>query len=95
MNLGKAIKTLRKKQELSQEELAASANITQAALSRIENGKRPSVVTLQKLSEVLEVPESLFYVMGIEKGDVPAKKRKLYEQLFPIIESLIMQLGSK
>lgn len=94
MNLGKAIKTLRKNRELSQADLARLSNITQAALSQIENGKRPGTTTLKKISKALDVPESLIYVVGIEKDDVPAKKRKLYDDLFPVIESLILKLGS-
>jgi hypothetical protein len=30
-----------------------------------------------------------------EKDDVPKEKRSLYDQLFPIIQSLIIQIGSK
>lgn len=94
MNLGKAIRTLRKERNLSQADLAQLSNITQAALSQIENGKRPGTVTLKKLSKALEIPESLIYVIGLEKDDVPVKKRKLYEDLFPVIEGLVLKLGS-
>lgn len=94
MNLGKAIKTLRKQKGLSQEELATSSKITQAALSQIENGKRPGSGTLKKISVALKIPESLIYVAGLEKGDVAEEKQILYEQLFPVIESLVTQLAS-
>jgi len=51
MNLGQAVKEIRKHQGLSQEELAKEANITQTALSQIENGRRPSVETLSRISK--------------------------------------------
>jgi len=95
MNLGKAIKELRKKQELSQDELALASKITQAALSQIENGKRPGSTTLKKISQALNVPVSLIYALGMEKDDVPKEKKVLYDQLFPVIQSLITQIGSK
>ena len=95
MNLGKAIRELRKQQSMSQEQLAQKANITQAALSQIENGKRPGITTLKKLSAALKVPESLIYVMGMEKDDVPPEKALLYEKLFPVIQSLVSQIGSR
>lgn len=95
MNLGKAIKELRKKQELSQKELALASKITQAALSQIENGKRPGSSTLKKISHSLNVPVSLIYALGMEKDDVPKEKKVLYDQLFPVIQSLITQIGSK
>ena len=95
MNVGKAIKELRKQQGLSQSELAEAADITQAAMSGIENGKRPNPLTLEKLSKALKVPESLIYVMGMEKDDVPKEKKVLYDSLFPVIQSLVMQISSK
>ncbi len=92
MNLGKAIKSIRKNQGLSQVDLAKSSNVTQAALSQIENGKRPGTSTLKKISAALNVPESFIYIVGIEKDDVLPQKQQLYEQLFPVIESLVLQL---
>jgi len=95
MNLGRAIKELRKKQGLSQEELALASSITQAALSQIENGKRPGSGTLVKVSKALKVPVSLIYALGMDKEDVPKEKRVIYDQLFPIVQNLIIQIGSK
>ena len=95
MNLGKAIRELRKHAGLSQEELAKKADITQGALSQMERGKRPGSQTMRKLSVALDVPESLIYVMGLEKGDVAAEKALLYERLFPVIEELVMQIAGK
>ncbi len=79
---------------MSQVDLANTAGITQAALSGIENGNRPATETMKKISEALGVPESLIYVMGMEKGDVPENKRVLYDQLFPVIVSLVMKVAS-
>lgn len=95
MNVGKAIRELRKEKGLSQEELAAASGITQAALSQIENGKRPGSGTLNKLSKALQVPVSLIYVLGMEKDDVPKEKKLIYDQLFPVVQSLILQIGGK
>lgn len=95
MNLGKAIKDLRKGQGLSQEELAAHAGLTQAALSRIENGNRPSEETLKKICKALNIPESMVYVAALEKEDVPEDKKFLYDQLFPVIKNMVMQLAGK
>jgi transcriptional regulator with XRE-family HTH domain len=93
MNIGKAIKELRKSKDLSQEELANKAGMAQASLSKIENGKRPGIITLNKISEALQVPESLIYAMGLERDDVPENKRELYEQLFPIIKNMIEKIA--
>lgn len=95
MNLGQAIKEIRKQQGLTQTELSKKAKITQTALSQIENGKRPGDKTLKKLSEALKTPEALLYIMAMEKKDVPASKRLLYEQLFPAIKGLILQIAGE
>ncbi|HVX26160.1 MAG TPA: helix-turn-helix transcriptional regulator [Parafilimonas sp.] len=93
MNLGKAIKEIRKQKGLTQSELAKAANLTQAALSQIENGKRPGIQTLKKISKALKIPESLIYANSIEKTDVPKNKQLLYDQLFPVIQNLILQIS--
>ncbi len=94
MNLGTAIKELRKSKGLSQVELAEKANLSQTALSQIEKGKRPGIQTLKNISTALEVPESLIYVMSIEKEDVPPQKQTLYEKLFPVIKGLVVQIAT-
>lgn len=92
MNLGQAIKEVRKNQGWSQMKLAKAAKISQTALSQIENGKRPGEKTLQRISKALKTPEALFYIMAIDEKDVPASKKLLYTQLHPIIKSLILQV---
>jgi transcriptional regulator with XRE-family HTH domain len=93
MNIGKSIKELRKKKNLSQKDLAKNANITQAALSKIENGKRPGIETLKKISSVLGVSEPLIHIMSIEEIDIPEKNRQLYGELFPVIKDLIIKIS--
>ena len=46
---------LRKKKNISQEELAASLGITQGAISAYETGRwEPSITTIKKMAQVLE-----------------------------------------
>lgn len=94
MNIGNAIKILRKEKGLSQGELADLADISQAALSQIENGTRPGIETIKRLAEALKVPESLLYAMSIDREEVPEENRILYDQLFPVIQKMITQLAT-
>jgi transcriptional regulator with XRE-family HTH domain len=55
--LAKNIKKLRKKHNLSQEQLAQKAKITYSTLIKIESGlnKNPTLETLTKLSKIFKV----------------------------------------
>lgn len=60
--LGSRIKSIRKSKGLTQEQLAELVGIEPPSLSYIETGKfSPSIETLQKLSEVLQVGVWEFY----------------------------------
>lgn len=54
------IRAIRKQKNLSQQQLAEKASITQAYLSLLENGKKtnPSLEVLQQIAEALEVEVS-------------------------------------
>jgi XRE family transcriptional regulator, regulator of sulfur utilization len=93
MKEGTAIKMIRKRQALSQVELAQRCNISQTSLSQIENNlKRPRGKTLKKLCEVMEVPESMVYILGLEETDVPQSKLHLYNMLYPTIINMACQI---
>lgn len=94
MNIGFAIKELRKNNRINQFDLAKKANISQTALSQIENGKRPGIKTLTQLSEALKVPEPMLYLMAIEEKDIPKSKQMLYKKIYPVIKALIIELAS-
>jgi transcriptional regulator with XRE-family HTH domain len=55
-NLGKNLRTARKKLKLSQAEVSARSGVEQGEVSRIERGQRdPQVSTLEKLAKAVEV----------------------------------------
>lgn len=64
--LGQKIKKLRKSRSLTQEKLAEIINIEVPSLSNIETGKfAPSVDTLQKICEALNVEPWEFYYFNV------------------------------
>lgn len=96
MDIGKAVKELRRVKNFSQVELAEKASISQTALSQIETGrKRPGKATLETICSALGVPVSMMYTYAFEREDVPKEKRVLYDQLFPVIQLLVTQLVVK
>src|ERR1700744_5184921 len=95
MNIGSAIKSIRKKLDITQYELAEKCALSQTSLSQIETGlKRPSQKTLTKVCTVLDIPESIIYIVAMQEADVPPSKKGVYELVYPSIKSLALQMVS-
>lgn len=93
MNIGQAIKTLRKNELMNQEEFASSVGITQSYLSLIEKGhKKPSLEVLQQMADILNTPLPVLFWFGIEREDVDEKKQYAYDTLKPSIDNLINEV---
>ncbi len=69
-----SIKDLRKKKNMTQDELAEKLNVTRQAVSNWENGKsQPDIETLTKLAEIFDV--------SMERIIYGEKKRSVLEEL--------------
>ena len=78
MNTGHAIKTLRKRRNLSQGELCKMIKLSQPSLSLIETGiKQPSQRNLKKILMVFKVTESELAIASINENDFAPEFRKL------------------
>ena len=90
MDLGTAIKKIRKHKKLTQGELSTMCGITQTYLSQIEsNQKSPNLSTLKSISEQLNVPLPIIFFLSMTKDDVHPSKRKAFEMISPAINSLV------
>ena len=90
MNIGSALKEIRKKKGLRQFQVCKKAKITQTYLSQLETGaKNGSVQVLERLSKIYGVPVSFIYVLGTEEKDIATNKLHLFRTLSPVIKSLI------
>jgi transcriptional regulator with XRE-family HTH domain len=70
MNYGKAIRIARSIANISQGTLADRSGLDRSYLSLIEGDKRkPTVETLQKISQALRVPFHLLTLLATEKKD--------------------------
>jgi len=95
MNIGLAIKSIRKKLSITQQELAEKCGLSQTSLSLIETGvKHPSRRTIVKVCSVLDIPESVIYIVAMQKEDVPTSKKAVYDLIYPSIKSLALQMVS-
>ena len=95
MNFGIAVKSIRKKLDISQAELAGKCGLSQTSLSQIETGsKRPSPKTIQNICNVLEIPESIVYIVAMQEKDISSCKKELYNVIYPSLKSLALQVVS-
>lgn len=93
MNIGKAIKKLRKQQLLNQSELAERVGMTQTSLSQIESGaKKPNSGTLKKICDYFDVPELVLYLLATESEDIPERNREMFDRIFPSVSGLLLDV---
>jgi transcriptional regulator with XRE-family HTH domain len=91
MNLGTAVKLIRKEKGLSQKELAEHVGISVNALSQIEiNASFPQKSTIQNLSAALDVPVAYLLFFSITEDDIPQEKRKIFAVLNTAIKDLLL-----
>lgn len=65
-NIGRKIRNIRRKRRIRMVELTRDANISPGMLSGIEHGKvRPSLKTIQRISQVLDIPLGHFFQTDI------------------------------
>lgn len=92
MDIGNAIKSLRKRKDISQKELSNLCGISANALCSIESGGTfPSKSTITKICNALEIPESYLLLFSISEEDIPENKRILYKTLCESIKEDLIQ----
>ncbi len=100
-SVGKNLKNIRKKNNLTQDELAEKLSVTRQAVSNWENGKtEPDIETLTNISQIFDISIDEL-VDGIPKGikELRGKKSHLYIGIgftvFYVISSLLMIIFEK
>lgn len=90
MSIGETIRDIRKKSKLNQTEFAEKLGITQTYLSLLEAGKKvPSLKVLGKIAFEFDIPVEVILFKGLNRAYVPAAKRDIFDQLKPVIDTLI------
>lgn len=94
--LGDIIVELRKKQHLTQQELANKLNITDKAVSKWERGlSYPDITSISKLASVLGVESSYLIDLCKKEDNInPYLKKENFNKLFILIcEGIGMSMG--
>ena len=90
-NIGKVVREIRKRRNLTQVQLAKKAKIAQGHLSLIESGDVDNVTneTVKSLSKALCVPVSVIEFMALDFSDIQPGKREMFKDLKPATDALI------
>ena len=92
MDIGLAIKSLRKQKGISQKELAERCGISVNALCQIElNNTFPQKSTIHKICQVLEIPVSYLLFFSISEEDIPDDKKMTFNALSSAIKNMLVQ----
>jgi len=90
MQIGNAVKTIRKSRNETQCNFAQQIGITQTYLSQVENGqKKPSMDVIEKIALATNVPLPILFWFGITENDVDSNKLDSFKLLKPMIDTLI------
>jgi transcriptional regulator with XRE-family HTH domain len=97
MKIGIAIRTVRTKLGISQEELSSRSGLSQTTISQIENGlKSPTQRSLKKICTAMDTPEAVLYILAMDETDIPPNRKEAFDMLYPQIRELAVQiLGNK
>ncbi|WP_350284627.1 helix-turn-helix transcriptional regulator [uncultured Croceitalea sp.] len=90
MNIGSAIKNLRKQKGFKQTEFADKCGLSQSYLSSIEKGrKEPTLSILKQIANTLSIPTPVLVFFAMDLEDVAAPKRDAYKLLEPSLKAMI------
>ena len=94
MDIGNAVKIIRKKKNISQKELANLCELSTNAICSIENGATfPSKNSIQRFAKLWIYLNLIYYYSAFQKRIFPEDKRILYKTLCTSIkEDLIEKL---
>lgn len=82
MNIGEAIKEMRMRHGISQQELALKVGISANALCSIEKGYSfPKKETITAICKAIGIEKAYFLLMAITEEDVPEEKREIFNAL--------------
>lgn len=93
MDLGSAIRYVRKLRGYKQKELASICKISPGFLSQIESNQRDlSISTLEEISKQLNIPLPMLFFMALEENDVPTQKKETFRLISPVFKNLFSDI---
>ena len=82
MDIGSAIKILRKQRNISQKELANKCGLSTNSICNIENNiSFPQKSTITKICQTLNIPSAYLLFFALSEDDIPVEKREIFNVL--------------
>lgn len=92
MNIGKAIVALCKARGITRKELAERMGMSQNAITNLVKERSwPSALTMYKMTQALDVPQSYIMLYSIEDIDIPQEKRELFKLIIEPMKEYLMK----
>lgn len=91
MNIGNAIKTVRKEKGITQLSLCMKTGLSQKTMSNIENQKvEPEKETVLKICSALEIPPTYLMMLSLTVDDVEERKKEAFLVIKQAAVDLVM-----
>lgn len=91
MDIGTAVKTIRKEKGISQKQLAEDIGISVNALCQIEiNASFPQKNTIQKICNALGIPVSYLLFFSISEDDIPDEKKAIFKSINSAVKAILI-----
>ena len=86
MNVGDAIKNIRKNKGLTQKELAQRCGLSANAMCSIEkNESIPTRESIDKICKALDIPMSYLLFFSVTEEELPVEKRTAFKALKAVL----------
>lgn len=90
MNIIETIKNLRGKRGMTQAQLATASELSTTYISQLESGlKSPTLKSLEKISNALDVPFPILSFLSLGPEDVAPAKREAFEFIRPSVNKMV------
>ena len=92
MDIGNAVRAIRKERGMTQKKLAERSGLSANALCSIEkNVSFPSKETVKRICEALDIPVSYLLFFSISDEDIPAEKLCIFQGLKNPIRDILLK----
>lgn len=92
MQIGQAIKQIRKHKKMLQAQLSEKTGISHNSICSFEKGNTvPHAKNFDKICKALKVSKSAVYFLCIDEQDIAPEKRESFQVLHTALKQLIIQ----